>query len=415
MFDNSQSQTNPQNVNLHSTSLQTPASHPITSSNPIPDPPPSPQLPTQTANTIIQQTQIGKEQDQKPAGITLVLSVIFFIFGLMSMMSTFVISAIIIILNRSLSSATGFNYEIFKFFPSFGIFIIFLATTTFCVFYSAIKIKGSSKKGFLLGIISSVLLMIGPLFLTVLMLDPISSLMRESQVLLESSGSALTKTLPQNSTLSNIFKAIITDFFYIISFILLVVSFNKFHIPDKALSKVSKMFFLLLFLFFFLPMCIFTFSAYWQAFHPNLRYNEMQSKVDFHIYKPKKFPESLSYATIYRFNERNLVGKKNVVFVAISAPLTEMGKKKPMITINQVGVEPSFDMLSYLSTVDTKYIKEVLEFPKTIDKKAYYTYNPSSPIGLKSIVFETKDHVFISIAGVRTKKEDLLQLAESLE
>ncbi|HRY56833.1 MAG TPA: hypothetical protein P5014_01580, partial [Patescibacteria group bacterium] len=184
------------------------------------------------------------------------------------------------------------------------------------------------------------------------------------------------------------------------------------------ISSKSKRYLILLSALFIIPTLFVVLKSYSVAKNDDFGYSRAVSKTRYHIYKPAVMPLGLVYTSNF-ITGKEMAGLKDGVQVVYDYTLEEvvdMKKSRPVI-VKQVGVHRSFNINEYVAKESGMYSQtSTVNIPNTVGGSGYLILNPLGSSGDNlNLVFQKTDNVLISISTTDSGKQDLIDIAVSLE
>lgn len=341
--------------------------------------------------------------EKKPKVIN-VISIIVFLIASLYFFKIFSFIGIIAVMGKSFSGGDLAAISIVKYFPAFGMLLILFCLIAIASFYIAFTIRNGSKKSY---IQSLLFLLIVPTLSSIIVVMSMSSILKFT------SGNNTTTSLTNPSVLNFGDPIFILN---IISVILLVFSYKKFHFNNDYLSKKVKNFLILLALIIIIPTGLVIYSDYSKSFDTDYGFTLAKEQTTYHIYKPILLPGNLSYATKFSVG-KELAGKQNAVKVAFDIPFDKIikGEETKPIVITQVGIDAGFNFDEFASTYTKDVVPQKTQLPKAVNQNGYILQKKLGNTTLSYLVFVTSDNVLISIASNKATSEELINLSNTLQ
>lgn len=349
------------------------------------------------------QSIISTTQEEKPK-IIKTISILFFAAAILYVMSTASFVGIIVIIDRAMGSADS-SFSFLRYFPTFGVVPILFSLVTLTYFYVSLKIRNGSKFSYWLGI-SSLLAIPVPV-------DYIGQILMASFINLASSGSKTTganiPTLPINPT------SLKFGLLPLLILILLIISFKKFKFSNNPISKKAKVFLVSVTLLLVLPTISIMGLKFLEARDTDFGYTKAKAHVTYRLYKPSPLPNGLVNTTKFVVG-KELAGKQNAVQVAYDVPFTKLIEKgtSKLVILKQVGIEPGFNLRDFVSATKDLTSFDQISVNLTANQEAYLAQKNNGHYDLKILSFVTPDDVLITLTTPNATKEELIQLANSL-
>lgn len=344
-------------------------------------------------------------EEEKPKMIK-TISTLFSLIAILYIASTMTMAGIVAIMDRAAGGA-GVVFSFLKYFPTFGFIPILFSLVTLVFFFAALKIRNGSKFSFWLGVTTLLVVPLPAAFLSQTLMSPFVNWATNFK----------ENIPPFLLNVNLLFRA--PEFILVfIALVLLVISFRKFHFINEPLSKKAKIFLTFLFFIFVLPAFLVVSLGYIRASDTDYGFTKAKSEVSYRVYKSTLAPEGLVTATKFITN-KELGGRQDAIQVVYDVPFTELLKeeKSKMIVLKQVGVEPGFDLQSYVSsTIKDSSSLQPVSLPMAKNQSAFLIERKIGDASVISfLIYITQDDVLIDIAGPYATKERLVQFAESLQ
>lgn len=362
---------------------------------------------------------IVKEQIEIPVGdkasiIIGVISMLFVVISFLFIYKAGMMVAIMSIIDH-FSYTEGSMYYFLKQFPMYGWVVIAFALSAAAFLFNAFKIKVASRLSFITGFLSLSIIPASLLLINYRLMHSVGSYFSSQQINL---GDNAPKIPTGTYTL---FVGVFSEPAFLISFItlcLLVFSYKKFHFKNSKISSKNVAYFALLSALFIIPTIVVVTRSYSVAKNDDFGYSRAVSKTRYHIYKPKNMPLGLVYTSNF-ITGKEMAGLKDAVQVVYDYALEEvvdLKRSRPVI-VKQVGVHRSFNIKDYISTVSGVYSQaSTVAIPNTVGGVGYLISNTlGAGGGNLNLVFQKTDNVLISLSTTNSGKQDLIDIALSLE
>jgi hypothetical protein len=350
----------------------------------------------------------------KPKVVTSVLSILFAIISFLLIYRAGIMIAIMSVVNYY-SYTTGAMYYFLNEFPLYGWVIMGFALSA-CVFlYGSFKIGKSTKGSFWFGLLVLMLLPISLSYVNYKLMFSVAKYF-STEAIIFSQGAP---DIPART--STLLIGVLGEpafFVSVLTLIILVVSYKKFHFPNNGLSGGSRKLFLTLVLIFILPTSFMVFSGYRKANNDDFGYSGVSRRVNYHVYKPDPIPLGMIYASNFT-PDKELAGRRNAIQVIYDFAYEQspdISESRPIV-LTQIGVREDFSMADFLTMEVGVYSnqKEVV-IPYAKDGKGYFIKDDlSSGSSNKTLVMLTSDNVLIQISTLESGEHDLIDLAASLK
>lgn len=201
-------------------------------------------------------------------------------------------------------------------------------------------------------------------------------------------------------------------------FVLLFVTKNNFtqpaNIPQKDHTSI-----LALFTFFFaiIPAVYFGWGFY-QAYFPDLKYDEVAGSVDFHVYQPQYLPPKIQQASAFHQRENADFDTSPTIRTHYGKNISQLiaDEKSQIIVIDQSKTPTPFSLLAFIESRTEESESQVtidpIQIPSFPNTPAYLVTNSI----VSTVWMHTNDGVLISVTSqtLRTPTEELIKIAESL-
>lgn len=374
----------------------------------------STQEPTALDQTPANQTPVLSSEEKKPT-ILKVISILFFALGSLYIPTTVGLLCVAIMGDLLVEYANGAE-SFTRQYPLYGVILLLFPLVTILFFYTAFKVKTGSKFAFILSIIS---------FLSIFILPNLTeiSIWSFARGVLFPTDSIASETVPlfviNFANLSRGELRGVSVLLGLVILLLLIISLKKFHFINQSLSKKAKIFLAIIALLFVLPTVSFVSFKFIEAATSDYAYAKAQSEVAYHIYKPSILPAGLARASKFTPGQE-LAGKQDAIRVVYDPPLGKMPKGGKIVGLQQVGIEPGFDLYSFISNAskvrDISTLQSI-DLPFAANRTGYLRQAKlgESESYSNSLAYITTDNVLIYISSLNTSAEELMQFASSLK
>lgn len=218
-----------------------------------------------------------------------------------------------------------------------------------------------------------------------------------------------------------LFIGVFSEPAFLISFItlcILVFSYKKFHFKNNKMTAKNMGYLTFFICLFMIPTLFVVLKGYSVAKNDDFGYSRAVSRTRYHIYKPKVMPLGLVYTSNFTTG-KEMAGLKDAVQVVYDYALEEvvdLKKSRPVI-VKQVGVHRSFVIKDYISTISGVYSQtSTVNIPNTVGGVGYLISNTLEMGGDNlNLVFQKSDNVLVSLSTTNSSKQDLIDIALSLE
>lgn len=362
---------------------------------------------------------VVKEYVDIPVGDkpSVVISIISNLFALISFLFIYKAGMMVTIMSiiDHFSYTEGSMYYFLKQFPMYGWVVIAFALSASALLFNAFKIKSASKISFMLGVLSLLILPASLLLINYRLMHSVGSYFSTQEI-------SLGENAPKIPTGTyTLFVGVLSEPAFLISFItlcILVFSYKKFHLKNIKTSPKNFGYFALFSVLFIVPTTFVVLRSYSIAKNDDFGYSRAVSKTRYHIYKPSVMPLGLVYTSNF-ITGKEMAGLKDAVQVVYDYTLEEvvnLKKSRPVI-VKQVGIHRTFNIKDYISTVSGVYSEiSTVDIPNTVGGVGYLISNTLVTGGDNLfLVFQKTDNVLISISTTNSGKQDLIDVALSLE
>jgi len=370
-------------------------------------------------STISHPATVVKENVEIPIGdkasvIIGIISMLFIVISFLFIYKAGMMVAVMSIIDH-FSYTEGSMYYFIKQFPMYGWVVISFAISASVFLFNAFKIRVASKKSFITGLVTLLLLPSSLLLINYRLMHSVGSYFSTQEI-------SLGENAPKiPSGTYTVLVGVFSEPAFLISFItlfILLISYKKFHFKNTRISSKSKRYLILLSALFIIPTLFVVLKSYSVAKNDDFGYSRAVSKTRYHIYKPGVMPLGLVYTSNF-ITGKEMAGLKDGVQVVYDYTLEEvvdMKKSRPVI-VKQVGVHRSFNINEYVAKESGMYSQtSTVNIPNTVGGSGYLILNPLGSSGDNlNLVFQKTDNVLISISTTDSGKQDLIDIAVSLE
>jgi len=370
-------------------------------------------------STISHPATVVKENVEIPIGdkasvIIGIISMLFIVISFLFIYKAGMMVAVMSIIYH-FSYTEGSMYYFIKQFPMYGWVVISFAISASVFLFNAFKIRVASKKSFITGLVTLLLLPSSLLLINYRLMHSVGSYFSTQEI-------SLGENAPKiPSGTYTVLVGVFSEPAFLISFItlfILLISYKKFHFKNTRISSKSKRYLILLSALFIIPTLFVVLKSYSVAKNDDFGYSRAVSKTRYHIYKPGVMPLGLVYTSNF-ITGKEMAGLKDGVQVVYDYTLEEvvdMKKSRPVI-VKQVGVHRSFNINEYVAKESGMYSQtSTVNIPNTVGGSGYLILNPLGSSGDNlNLVFQKTDNVLISISTTDSGKQDLIDIAVSLE
>ena len=363
--------------------------------------------------TVVKET-VEVPVGDKPSAIVGVISLLFVVISFLFIYKAGMMIAIMSIIDH-FSYTEGSMYYFLKQFPMYGWVVITFALSSSVLLFNAFKIKSASKRSFIMGVLSLLILPTSLLIINYTLMHAVGSYFSIQDI-------SLGENAPKIPTGTyTLVVGLLSEPAFFISFItlcILVFSRKKFHFKDSRIPSKNIKYFTFLSALFIVPTLFIVLKSYSVAKSDDFGYSRAKSKTRYHIYKPVVMPLGLVYASNF-MTGKEMAGLKDAVQVVYDYTLDEViniKKSRPVI-VKQVGVHRTFNISNYVSDVSGVYSEtSTVNIPGTVGEVGYLISNTLDKSGDNlNLIFQKNDNVLISISTTDSGKQDLIDIALSLE
>jgi len=370
-------------------------------------------------STISHPATVVKENVEIPIGdkasvIIGIISMLFIVISFLFIYKAGMMVAVMSIIDH-FSYTEGSMYYFIKQFPMYGWVVISFAISASVFLFNAFKIRVASKKSFITGLVTLLLLPSSLLLINYRLMHSVGSYFSTQEI-------SLGENAPKiPSGTYTVLVGVFSEPAFLISFItlfILLISYKKFHFKNTRISSKSKRYLILLSALFIIPTLFVVLKSYSVAKNDDFGYSRAVSKTRYHIYKPGVMPLGLVYTSNF-ITGKEMAGLKDAVQVVYDYALEEvvhLKKSRPVI-VKQVGVHRSFVIKDYISTISGVYSQtSTVNIPNTVGGVGYLISNTLEMGGDNlNLVFQKSDNVLVSLSTTNSSKQDLIDIALSLE
>ncbi|MBW6442084.1 hypothetical protein K0B04_04255 [Patescibacteria group bacterium] len=350
----------------------------------------------------------------KPKVIAGVISILLIVISFLFIYRAGIMITIMSIVDYYSHTAGAIHYFLNE-FPLYGWVVISFALSACVMLYASFKVRSSSKPAFWFSFFSLLLLPASLSYINYKLMYSVARYFSKDAIILMQD----KPNIPAGT--STLIVGVLGEPAFIISLITLVIlliSYKKFHLPKESMPSNLKKIFITLTVLFFIPTLLFVYMSYSKAQKDDFGYKMAQEKVTYHIYKPNPIPLGMVYAADF-LTDREMVGESNAVQVVYDFAYQEspdISKSRP-ITLKQTGVSQNFSIADYLAKESGVYSEQVTVNVNTSkDRTGYLIKNSLSDGGhTKNLIYVTQDDVLISLSTVDSGDFDLIDLANSLK
>ncbi len=299
----------------------------------------------------------------------------------------------------SLLTESDLFYSFFHEFPMFGLVPLLSILVAFWFFYLASVAKSNLSKRFNLALVSSFVLPLMTVVLSWFWMGQFISVVKEIHV----------TRLPINLFVSYVVPGLylLTLVVSFLTALLLIRNKDKFLKEEGKSSDVSKRWIMAFFVFLVVPIIGLVSFSYIKTQEKDFHYSTIQSKVNFHVYRPNPSMmgglENRVYYEIVDGDEGEEVQSGYGFPILHSLAAAPYGH---YIYMAQRGVDDSFDLDSYTQKIieDDKSgtVEKIDSSNVNIDiaKKIAIIHTKDGDIESYLIEMVTDDNVLITISGV---------------
>jgi len=370
-------------------------------------------------STISHPATVVKENVEIPIGdkASVIIGIISMLFTVISFLFIYKAGMMVAVMSiiDHFSYTEGSMYYFIKQFPMYGWVVISFAISASVFLFNAFKIRVASKKSFITGLVTLLLLPSSLLLINYRLMHSVGSYFSTQEI-------SLGENAPKiPSGTYTVLVGVFSEPAFLISFItlfILLISYKKFHFKNTRISSKSKRYLILLSALFIIPTLFVVLKSYSVAKNDDFGYSRAVSKTRYHIYKPGVMPLGLVYTSNF-ITGKEMAGLKDAVQVVYDYALEEvvhLKKSRPVI-VKQVGVHRSFVIKDYISTISGVYSQtSTVNIPNTVGGVGYLISNTLEMGGDNlNLVFQKSDNVLVSLSTTNSSKQDLIDIALSLE
>jgi len=370
-------------------------------------------------STVSHPATVVKEHVEIPVGdkasvIVGVISMLFIVISFLFIYKAGMMVAIMSIIDH-FSYTEGSMYYFLKQFPMYGWVVISFAISASVFLFNAFKIKVASKKSFIMGLITLLLLPASLLLINYRLMHSVGSYFSTQNIILGDNA----PRIPTGTY--TVLIGVFSEPAFFISFItlsILIISYKKFHFKNNRISSRSKRYLILLSTLFIIPTLVVVLKSYSVAKNDDFGYSRAVSKTRYHIYKPNIMPLGLVYTSNF-VTGKEMAGLKDAVQVVYDYALegvVDMKKSRPVI-VKQVGVHRTFNINDYVVKESGVYSQtSTVSIPNTVGGVGYLILHSLGSGGDNiNLIFQKTDNVLISISTTHSDKQDLIDIALSLD
>jgi len=343
-----------------------------------------------------------------------VISMLFIVISFLFIYKAGMMVAIMSIIDH-FSYTEGSMYYFLKQFPMYGWVVVAFALSASAFLFNSFKIRIASRPSFIIGLLSLIILPASLLFINYNLMHSVGSYFSTQSINL---GENAPKIPSGTYTL---FIGVFSEPAFLISFItlcILVFSYKKFHFKNNKMTAKNMGYLTFFICLFMIPTLFVVLKGYSVAKNDDFGYSRAVSRTRYHIYKPKVMPLGLVYTSNFTTG-KEMAGLKDAVQVVYDYALEEvvdLKKSRPVI-VKQVGVHRSFVIKDYISTISGVYSQtSTVNIPNTVGGVGYLISNTLEMGGDNlNLVFQKSDNVLVSLSTTNSSKQDLIDIALSLE
>ena len=350
----------------------------------------------------------------KPKVVTSIISILFAIISFLLIYRVGMMIAIMTVVNYY-SYTTGAMYYFLNEFPLYG-WVIMSFSLSACIFlYGSFKLNLCTKAAFWFALISLLILPVSLSYVNYKLMFSVAKYF-SSEAILFSQGAP---DIP--SATSTLLIGVLGEpafFVSVLTLIILLISYKKFHFTGIGLTSKSKRLFVTLTILFILPTSFMVFNSYRKVSNDDFGYTNVTRKVNYHVYKPDPIPLGLVYASNFT-SDKELTGRRNAVsvtydFVYEQSP--DISESRPIV-MKQIGVKNDFSIADFIVTESGVYsTQKEIPIANSKDGNGYLIKNKlGNSDETKDLVYLTPDNVLIYISTVDSGEYDLIDLASSLK
>ena len=370
-------------------------------------------------STVSHPATVVKDHVELPVGdkasvIVGVISMLFIVISFLFIYKAGMMVAIMSIIDH-FSYTEGSMYYFLKQFPMYGWVVISFALSASVFLFNAFKIRIASKPSFIIGLISLLTLPTSLLLINYRLMHSVGSYFSTQNI-------SLGDNAPKIPTGAyTLLVGVFSEPAFLISLItliILLISYKKFHFKNNKISNKNIGYLTFFSLLFLIPTLFVVLKSYSVAKNDDFGYSRAVSRTRFHIYKPKVMPLGLVYTSNFSTG-KEMAGLKDAVQVVYDYALEEavdMKKTRPVI-VKQVGVHRTFNIKDYISSVSGVYSETTaVDIPNTVGGTGFLISNVLDNGGNNLIlIFQKTDNVLVSLSTTNSAKQDLIDIALSLE
>ena len=202
-------------------------------------------------------------------------------------------------------------------------------------------------------------------------------------------------------------------------FILLLITRGNFNQPSNLTHKsYTPLFVVFIFLFAVIPTVYFGWGFY-QAYHPDYKYDAIASELNFHIYQPSYLPNNVQQETAYATTDKPLFTDSPTVNAVFATRMKDTFSEtnNQLIILMQSKAPSDFALLPYIEQRD-ETSAPLIEIPTAISITSFpgtTAYLVQQEL-LNQVWLLTKDNVLIVLTSPvkSTSAEELTKIIESL-
>ena len=370
-------------------------------------------------STVSHPATVVKEHVEIPVGdkASVIIGVISMLFSIISFLFIYKAGMMVAVMSiiDHFSYTEGSMYYFIKQFPMYGWVVISFAISASVFLFNAFKIRVASKKSFITGLVTLLLLPSSLLLINYRLMHSVGSYFSTQEI-------SLGENAPKiPSGTYTVLVGVFSEPAFLISFItlfILLISYKKFHFKNNRISSKSKRYLILLSALFIIPTLFVVLKSNSVAKNDDFGYSRAVSKTRYHIYKPGVMPLGLVYTSNF-ITGKEMAGLKDGVQVVYDYTLEEvvdMKKSRPVI-VKQVGVHRTFNINDYVVKESGVYSQtSTVSIPNTVGGVGYLILHSLGSGGDNiNLIFQKTDNVLISISTTDSGKQDLIDIAVSLE
>lgn len=303
----------------------------------------------------------------------------------------------------------GFAINIIKSYPGYGILPIVMSLVAIYLFFVAFKVFNGSRFSYWLGVVSLIVVPVGHVLVSNILL---STLVQDISQVLENGGESPVTLASLGIGQIFTFENLIV----LICIVVFIVAFRQFHFRNLKTPVLAKVFLVVLFILFVIPISSFVAYRYFQPDDTDNAYQTVSSQVGYPVYRPAYVPAGLTVTRNFKIEEELFAGKENAVGVVydISFEQLTQGGESRIVSIKQVGVEPGFDLLAYATDAFADGTLEGITLSSASNGVGYLFRKSIDNFTLYGVSFITADNVLISMVGLKVDETDIIQMANSM-